>query len=233
MKPLLAFLTALAALSAQPLPQLRIEAVDAGSMLYIKNISAIPLTAFMLELVDYPGSSFTFYRDEVTNGGIAPGVEQKYRITNMTVGAAPDYVKVQAAVYQDGGSSGIPAKVALILSRRATELDITRELIQRVEKDVSNKDALMSVLKQSADTKKLARGVKLNSPEGARQDAAFETISGAIRSLNEHSPQETLQKLRDDENKIAQSHPALPRQVIFYFIPSSALINRTFFDAWS
>jgi len=212
MKIVIAVLATLAAAFAQPLPQLRIEAVDAGSMLYIKNISAIPLTAFMLELVDYPGSSFTFYRDELTAGGIAPGVEQKYRITNMTVGAAPDYVKVQAAVYQDGGSSGIPAKVALILGRRATALDTTRELIQRVQKDGSKKDALLSDLKQWADTTKPQRGVKLNSLEGARQDSAFETISAAIRSLNEHSPDETLKMLRNDENKLAQSHPALPVQ---------------------
>ena len=210
MKLAIAFLSTIAALWAQPLPQLRIEPVDAGSVIYIRNVSAVPLTAFLLELVDYPGSSFTFWRDEVTTGGIAPGVEQQYRVTNMTIGASPDYVKVQAAVYQDGSSSGIPAKVSLILARRSTTLETTRELIRRLEKSSASKAALTTDLKQWADTLKPVRGVNRNSPEAIRQDAALDTISSAIGALNEHSLEDTLRNLGATEKAIAASRPAIP-----------------------
>lgn len=208
MKLAIALLT-LSAAFAQPLPQLRIEAVDAGSMIYIKNVSAVNLTAFLLELVDYPGSSFTFWRDEITTGGIAPGVERQYRSTNMTIGASPDYVKVQAAVYADGGSSGSPAKVALLLARRRTTFETTRELIRRFENNSASKEALSADLKQWADLKKPARGAKLNSTEVARQDAAFETISSAIGMLKEHSVEESLRGLRETETALVASRPVL------------------------
>ena len=35
-----------AAAAEMPLPELRIEAADAGSVLFVKNISPLPLTAF-------------------------------------------------------------------------------------------------------------------------------------------------------------------------------------------
>ena len=209
MKFTIGFLTLVAAVSAQPLPQLRIEPVDAGSVIYIKNVSAIPLTAFLLELVDYPGSSYTYFRDELATGGIPPGVEKSYRVTNMTIGASPDYVKVQAAVYQDGSSSGIPAKVSLILARRRATLQATRDLIERIEKDGTSKEKLSAEFKQWADLKKPARGVKLTSPEGARLDAAYETVSSAIQMLNDHSVEDTLRNLRETEKALAVSRPLL------------------------
>jgi hypothetical protein len=209
MKLAIAFLATIAVISAQPLPQLRIEPVDAGSVIYIRNVSAVPLTAFLLEMIDYPGSSFTFWRDEVSTGGIAPGVELQYRVTNMTIGASPDYIKVQAAVYLDGGSSGIPAKVALILARRATALVTTRELIRRMEKVGASKEVLSNDLKQWVDSLKPPRGASRNSPEAIRQDAAMDTVSSAIGALNEHSLEDTLRKLHETEKALAASRPPL------------------------
>ena len=52
----------------------------------------------------------------------------------MTVGAVPDYVKMQAAIFGDGTTSGIPEKVALLVGRRRATLETTRELIRRCEK---------------------------------------------------------------------------------------------------
>ena len=54
-------LLALPAIAAEvPLPELRIEPTGGGSIFYIKNNSATPLAAYLIELVGYPGSSYSF-----------------------------------------------------------------------------------------------------------------------------------------------------------------------------
>lgn len=205
-------LAAAGVMCAQPLPQLRIEAVDAGSVIYIRNVCAIPLTAFLVELVGYPGSSYSFWQDEVTSGGITPGIEKKYPVTNMLIGASPDYVKVQAAIYLDGGSSGIPAKVALLLARRRATLDTTRELIRRLEKEDASKATMTAGLKRWADSLKPAHGANRDAPEAIRKDAALVEVYSTIRSLDEHTVDETLRTLRETEKVIASSRPLLPDQ---------------------
>jgi hypothetical protein len=87
-KIIVALLAGAAALAAADLPALRVEAVPAGSVLYVKNTASQPLTAHLIELVDYPGSSFTLFDDDIANP-VAPGAEKRIPITNMTVGAAP------------------------------------------------------------------------------------------------------------------------------------------------
>ncbi|HWF47277.1 MAG TPA: hypothetical protein VG168_09745, partial [Bryobacteraceae bacterium] len=84
-----------------PLPQLRVEPTGGGSFFYVRNTASQPLTAFLIELVDYPGSSYSFWQDDVNAEPIAPGTEQKIHVGNMTVGAVPDYVKMEAALYAD------------------------------------------------------------------------------------------------------------------------------------
>src|SRR5580704_7934582 len=92
---------ALSAVAAEaPLPGLRIEPVAGGSIFYVKNVSSQPLTAWLVELVDYPGSSYSLWRDDISEP-IPPGVEKRIPVANMTVGAVPDYVKIQAAIYAD------------------------------------------------------------------------------------------------------------------------------------
>src|SRR3954468_5132676 len=95
---------ALPAVFAQaPLPDLRVEAAPGGSVLYVRNTHTQPLTAFLIELVGYPGSSWAHSQDDLRNP-IPPGGEKRIPITNMTAGAVPEYVKMQAAIYADGTS---------------------------------------------------------------------------------------------------------------------------------
>jgi len=128
-------LVALSCAFAQvPLPELKIDAITAGSVLFVRNPSAQPLVAYVIELVDYPGSSFALWQDEWVNGGpIVAGADRRIQITNMTVGAVPDYVKVRAAIYADGSTVGVPERVALLTGRRKAQLEIAMELIKRLE----------------------------------------------------------------------------------------------------
>ena len=49
--------------AATALPDLRIEATDGGSALVVRNTHPTQaLTAYLIELVDYPGSSYAFRR---------------------------------------------------------------------------------------------------------------------------------------------------------------------------
>src|SRR5205823_6312458 len=95
-----------------PLPELRVEPTGGGSIFYVRNVASEPLTGFLIELVNYPGSSYSLWVDAVGGEAIAPGAEKRIPVTNMTVGAVPDYVKMQTAVYADGSSCGIPEKAA-------------------------------------------------------------------------------------------------------------------------
>ena len=47
-----------------PLPGLRIEPTGGGSIFYVKNNATVALTGYLIELVDYPGSSYSFWQDE-------------------------------------------------------------------------------------------------------------------------------------------------------------------------
>src|SRR6266487_2139338 len=112
MKLSIALLVALSLTAADPpLPGLRVEPAPRGSVLYVRNVHSQALTAFLVELVDYPGSRFSYSTDEVTGEGISPGVEKAIPVSSMLVGAvSPEYVKVQAALYADGQTSGDPGK---------------------------------------------------------------------------------------------------------------------------
>src|SRR5258708_16196535 len=113
---------ALPAVAAEvSLPELRIEATTGGSIFYVKNVSSQPLTAWLIELVDYPGSSYSLWQDDVSEP-IVPGVEKRIPVSNMTVGAVPDYVTIQAAIYADGATSGVPEKVTQCIERRRAVL---------------------------------------------------------------------------------------------------------------
>jgi hypothetical protein len=124
-------LTAATAAAQAPLPELRIEPTTGGSFLYVKNVATQPLTAYLIELVDYPGSRYSLLTDEVGREPIAPGTEKKIRVNNMTVGAVPDYVKIRAAIYADGSTAGIPEKVTQIVNLRRQLLATTREQIAK------------------------------------------------------------------------------------------------------
>ena len=189
-----------------PLPALRIEPTDGGSILYIHNGAAQPLTGFLIELLNYPGSYYAFWQDDVTSEPIAPGAEQKTRIGNMTVGAVPDYVKMQAALYADGTSSGSPEKVVLLTERRRFALETLRQLIQRLEKaqaESKANDSVIADLKQWAESMQPAGKAKRYSQEDINKAAGGSVISAAVSLLGQHSVDEVLAELRSKERRAA------------------------------
>jgi hypothetical protein len=165
---------------------LRIEAVEAGSVLYVRNTSKQPLTAFLIELVGYPGSSYAYWFDDPT-GPVAAGSEKRIPVTSMLVGAAPDYVKIQAAIYADGSSAGVSQKIEQALARRRTVLETTRELIGRLEHGAT-----------AADLKQWAGGVK---------PPARNVIEGAAAELDRRPAAEVLEKLRRTERALMEAKP--------------------------
>ena len=200
--PVLALLLPLVA--AAQLPQLRTEPIGGGTVFFVKNISAQPLTAYLIELVDYPGSSYTLWQDEISAEPIAPGAEKRIQVTNMTAGAVPDYMKIQAAIYADGSTAGVPEKVTQFIERRKAVLATTRELIGRIEKGATKAD-----LQQWAESLQPVGKVKANSQPVINQAAARTLVSETAAKLESHSIEETLASLRASERALAASKPAL------------------------
>ena len=213
MKSVIVLLAALCAAAAEPpLPGLRIEPAGEGSIMYVRNLYSQPLTAFLIELVDYPGSSYSFWQDDLAQA-IPAGAEKGFPVRNMLVGAAPDYVKVRAALYADGGSSGIPEKVAQFVVRRSVTLETTRELIRRITKAQSSgtsKDALSADLKQWAANLQPA-GADRNSQTAMNQDAARTVVADAISRLDELSVEAVLTRLRNTERALTTIFSGRPR----------------------
>jgi hypothetical protein len=207
-----ALLVVLPALTAQPpLPGLRIEPTAGGSIFFVKNTASQALTACLIELVGYPGSSDSFWQDNNGSELIPAGAERRIPVTNMTVGAAPEYVKVQAAIYADGTSSGIPEKVAQLVERRRFILETTRELIRRLEgaQSAGAKDALIAGLKQWSESMQPAGKSRQMSQATINRAAARVLIGQTIGQLNENSLGDALGKLRAAERSLAASKPAL------------------------
>ena len=201
-----AFALAMCAAAADaPLPVLRIEPTTGGSIFYVKNTSQQPLTAYLIELVNYPGSSYSLWQEEITAQPIAPGAEKKIPVSNMTVGAVPDYVKLQAALFADGSSSGIPEKVAQLVERRRALLATTRELISRLEKPGSS----ASDLRQWSAALEPAGRPKRDSQAFINQAATRSLISDTAASLERTSLDATLARLRAAERAFAASKPSL------------------------
>jgi hypothetical protein len=207
----LAWLPLWAAAAQAPLPELRTEPTNGGSIFYVRNVASQPLTAFLIELVNYPGSSYSYWQDDVTSPPLSGGAEQRIPVANMTVGAVPDYVKIQAALYADGTSSGIPEKVTQLMERRRFSLETTRALIERLEKAQSAgtpKAPLTADLTQWADSLQPAGKAKRNSQAAINQAAARTLIADAAASLDGHSIDETLAVLRASERRATASKTA-------------------------
>jgi len=200
MKLSIALLVALSLTAADPpLPGLRVEAVPRGSVLYVRNVYSQPVAAFLVELVDYPGSRFSYSTDEVAGQGIPPGVEKAFPVSSMLVAAvSPEYVKVQAALYADGSACGNPEDIKKILVWRKSRLETTRELIHRIDAAQSNGTTASGIVdgltQWSASLGAVARVV----------------IVQAIGDLEQKSIQDALSELKRVERAIATSKPALP-----------------------
>lgn len=188
-------------LAAQQLPTLRTEAVPAGSVFHVKNAEAQALTGYLIELVDYPGSSYTLFEDEA----LAPGAEKAIRVTNMTVGAAPEYVKITAAVYADGKTAGDPAKAELLVGRRKVMAETTREVIARLEKAKAAgtaKPAVVTELRGWAESIVEPRSRKLTAA-GVNAAAQRQTIAGSAARVERGSVEEAIAELKAMERALA------------------------------
>jgi hypothetical protein len=201
-------LVGIAGAADQLLPELLVEPTGGGTFFTIRNVSAQPLTAFLIELVDYPGSSYALWQDDIAAEPIAPGAERRMRVANMTVGAVPGYVKMRAALYADGTSSGIPEKVTQLVERRRYTLQITRELIARLEK-AQPKAALAADLKQWAESIPAPTRANRNSQVGINQEASRALVADIAARIESHSVEETLAALRASEHALAASKPTL------------------------
>jgi acetyl esterase len=203
-------LAAVAACAAQPLPELRTEAVNAGSVFHVKNTASQPLTAYLIELVGYPGSSYTLFQDDPTSP-VAPGAEKRIPVANMIVGAAPEYVKITAALYADRSTAGAPEKVALVVANRKAALETMREAIQRLEKARqagTAKERAAAGLKQWADSLHPEGRIRHMTEASVSREAAWGVASYAAEYLGEHSIDETLAQLRAAEGRFAPAEPA-------------------------
>ncbi len=194
-----------------PLPELGVEPISGGTVFTVKNIGSQPLTACLLELVGYPGSSFVLIEDDITSP-VAPGVEKHIPSTNMIPGAAPTYMKLQAAIYLDGSSSGDPQKVAQIIEHRRLMLEATRDAIHRLEtaKSASTpKDAVIADLKQwDASIAEPVHKYRFR-PKELNQTDTKALITDIEAKVEAHSIDDALSGLRSSEQAMAASKPAL------------------------
>jgi hypothetical protein len=190
--------------AAAQLPELRTEPIGGGTVFFVKNTSSQPLTGYLIELVDYPGSSYSLWQDEITAEPVAPGAEKRIQVTNMTAGAVPDYMHITAAIYGDGSTAGTPDKVTQFLERRKALLVTTRELISKLQKGAKASD-----LKQWADSLQPVGKVKPNSQPMINQAAARSLVSETASRLASRSVDQTLASLRASEKALAASKPPL------------------------
>ncbi len=203
---LLVSICASTAWAQAPLPGLRVEPATGSSILYVHNPAGQPpLTAFLVELVHYPGSYYQLWEDDITAQPIAADAEKKISISNMTVGAVPNYVKITAALYADGTSSGVPEKITQLIARRKFLLETTKELIDKLDKA----HASSSDLKQWADSLPSLTKSTQNSQDAINQSAAKTLISETAAQLSSQSADETLASLRSAEGALSGSKPAL------------------------
>jgi len=189
---------------AAQLPELRTEPIGGGSVFFVKNTASQPLTGYLIELVDYPGSSYSLWVDEITSEPVAAGAEKRIQVTNMTAGAVPDYMKIQAAIYADGSTAGVPEKVTQFIERRKAVLATTRELIGRIEKGAAKAD-----LKQWADSLQPVGKVRPNSQPVINQAAARSLVIETATKLDTRSKDQVLGALRASEKALAASKPVL------------------------
>ncbi len=213
MKFTIALFACLAAFAQAPLPQLRVEPALQSSVLFVKDAaSQPPLTAFLVELVHYPGSYYQLWDDGLIAEVVAPGVEKRIPISNMTVGAVPDYVHLTAAIYADGSTAGTPEKVTQLVERRKAMLATARELIGKLEKAKSGGTSASSAaadLKQMADALPSLTRSTQNQQPAINQSASKMLTAETARQLGSHSIDDTISWLHGVESRLAASKPAL------------------------
>ena len=69
-------------------------------------------------------------------------------VQSFMPGTVPDYLKATAAIYEDGATCGATDKVKLIVDARRQNLQLTRELIGRIQKSLSAGDSVEALTAQ-------------------------------------------------------------------------------------
>jgi hypothetical protein len=195
-----------------PMPDLKVEPTGGGSIFTIKNNYSQPLAAFLIELVDYPGSTYSFTHDPLGPTAIPAGGEKKITVANMTVGAVPDHVKIQAAIYEDGTTVGTPEKVAHILNQRRARLSNTRAILQRIEadqKEGKDKDAIVADLRQWATTIVPPPPPGMQPITDPAKTAMRNMIALAANNIAKQGIEMEVNRLKTTEGELAASKPSL------------------------
>jgi hypothetical protein len=195
-----------------PKPDLKIEPMAGGSTLIIKNGYSKPLNAFLIELVDYPGSNYSSTYDLLGPDAIPAGAEKKINVTNMTIGAVPEHVKLEAAIYEDGTTVGAPEKVKHILDIRRARLQNTREIVQRIEKDKKDgkdKDAVVADLREWAITIVPAPPYGTRPITDPAKTVMRNMVAVAAGNIAKQSVDDELGTLKKTEASLAASKPVL------------------------
>jgi hypothetical protein len=190
---------------------LRVEPIGGGTAFTVKNVAPQPLTAYLIELVGYPGSSYVLIQDDNTSP-IAPGGEKRLPVGNMIPGAAPNYMKLLAAIYADGTSSGVAEKITQVLQYRRVMLQTTREAIQRLEKAKAAstpKSAVIAELKNwDASIPEPVHKYRFRPTELNQTDQKA-LIADTVAKLETQSIDGILAGLRLSEQAMAASKPTL------------------------
>jgi hypothetical protein len=207
-------LLALSAAGAEPQsPSLRTEPTGGGSIFYVKNIEQKPLTAFVIELVDYPGSSYSLWEDYIVSGDpIAPGQEKKIMVQNMTVGAVPDYVKIRGAIYADGSSVGLAKNVTALIDRRRAAMSSLQDLTHRLEMAKDKKverPIVINSVRQAAEFMVLPPNTDKTTPFAISRTVGRTLFLETAAYLDNHTIEQTLEHLQSQENALKSSKPAL------------------------
>lgn len=196
--------------AAPGLPELKVEATDGGSVLWVRNTAAQPLTAYFIEMIGYPGSSYALYQEHIGTDPLAAGEQRRIPIVNMTVGAAPEYVKIQSAVYADGSTAGSPEKIAQLIGLRRTKLEVTRELITRVENGRGvAKQTLIADLRKWAESVPETTRRERGTPIALERSSTRDLISTSAAQLEKGSLADLLVTLNASERALSSSKPAL------------------------
>jgi len=194
------------------LPTLRTEPKSGGSIFFVKNTSSVPLTAFLIELVGYPGSSYALWQDDVDGEPLAPGKERKIEVQNMTVGAVPDYVKVQAAIYADGSTAGLPDRIEKLLTRRRALVEAVQNLLHRLELAQQAKierSNLAATLRQAAEFMVVPPGTDKMSNYALSQTVSRALFLETADFVDVHMMDETKARLLAKEKAFKGSKPAI------------------------
>lgn len=186
-----------AATADAPCPEVKAEPVENGSLIRLQHNEKQPLTAFLIEVVDYPGNRFVYMKDELFGQAVAAGNERRIVVSNLMPGTVPDYLKVTAAVYADGSTCGTAEKVRVIVDARRQNRQLNHEIISRIRKARSAGNSTESLTAELADWARSA------SP------ASGAVITHVVEQLKRRSIDDVLTALETVGQVLAASKPRL------------------------